>query len=51
MPHAEYLDIANAHHMVAGDQNDIFGDAVISFLFRRMNSNGSTAETNNKGTQ
>ena len=33
MPHAEYLIVANAHHMVAGDQNDIFGDAVILLSF------------------
>ena len=33
-PHAEYVNVANAAHMVAGDRNDIFADSVISFLAR-----------------
>jgi non-heme chloroperoxidase len=33
-PHAEYVNVANAAHMVAGDRNDIFGNAVIDFLSR-----------------
>jgi len=33
-PHAEYVNVANAAHMVAGDRNDIFADAVIAFLGR-----------------
>jgi non-heme chloroperoxidase len=33
-PHAEYVNVANAAHMVAGDRNDIFGTAVIEFLKR-----------------
>jgi pimeloyl-ACP methyl ester carboxylesterase len=35
-PHAEYVSVTNAAHMVAGDRNDIFGDAVIDFLDRRL---------------
>ncbi len=31
-PHAEYMDIGEAGHMVAGDKNDIFSHAVIQFL-------------------
>ncbi|MEM9034935.1 MAG: alpha/beta hydrolase [Actinomycetota bacterium] len=34
VPHAEYVDIADAHHMVAGDRNDAFGTAVVDFLTR-----------------
>jgi pimeloyl-ACP methyl ester carboxylesterase len=34
VPHAEYEDVADARHMVAGDQNDAFADAVIGFLSR-----------------
>jgi pimeloyl-ACP methyl ester carboxylesterase len=34
VPHAEFLDVAEAGHMVAGDQNDAFTDAVIAFLSR-----------------
>jgi pimeloyl-ACP methyl ester carboxylesterase len=33
-PHAEYVNVANAAHMVAGDRNDIFADSVIGFLKR-----------------
>ncbi|MGE3541068.1 MAG: alpha/beta fold hydrolase [Candidatus Tectimicrobiota bacterium] len=33
-PHAEYVNVANAAHMVAGDRNDIFADSVITFLQR-----------------
>jgi pimeloyl-ACP methyl ester carboxylesterase len=35
-PHAEYADVAGARHMVAGDRNDVFGDAVLSFLATRF---------------
>lgn len=34
IPQAELVDVAEAGHMVAGDQNDLFGDAVIDFLRR-----------------
>jgi non-heme chloroperoxidase len=33
-PHAEYVNVANAAHMVAGDRNDIFAGSVIGFLKR-----------------
>lgn len=33
-PHAEYVNVAEASHMVAGDRNDVFADAVIEFLLR-----------------
>jgi len=32
VPHAEFIDVENAGHMVAGDQNDIFSSAVARFL-------------------
>lgn len=32
VPHAEVVDVAGAGHMVAGDRNDLFNDAVVSFL-------------------
>ena len=28
----EYADVAGAGHMVAGDRNDVFTDAVVDFL-------------------
>lgn len=34
VPHAHFTDIKNAGHMVAGDRNDIFAEAVQSFLDR-----------------
>lgn len=32
VPHAEYVDVADARHMVAGDRNDHFSAAVMDFL-------------------
>jgi pimeloyl-ACP methyl ester carboxylesterase len=34
IPHAEAVDVAGAAHMVAGDKNDAFNDAVLKFLAR-----------------
>lgn len=33
-PHAEFVDVTGAGHMVAGDRNDAFGAAVTGFLAR-----------------
>lgn len=32
VPHAKFVDVSEAGHMVAGDRNDIFAQAVIDFL-------------------
>ena len=32
VPHAQLVDVAGAGHMVAGDRNDLFNDAVVTFL-------------------
>jgi len=32
VPHASYVDVAGARHMVAGDQNDQFSAAILKFL-------------------
>lgn len=32
VPHAQFADVSDAGHMVAGDRNDLFTDAVVSFL-------------------
>ena len=32
VPHARLVDVAGAGHMVAGDRNDLFNDAVVTFL-------------------
>jgi pimeloyl-ACP methyl ester carboxylesterase len=34
VPHAEVVDVAGAGHMVVGDRNDAFNDAVIEFIGR-----------------
>jgi pimeloyl-ACP methyl ester carboxylesterase len=42
-PHAEYVSIPNAAHMVAGDRNDVFGNAVLGFLSRVLPTRGAPA--------
>ena len=32
VPHAKFVNVAGARHMVAGDRNDAFSDAIIEFL-------------------
>jgi pimeloyl-ACP methyl ester carboxylesterase len=32
VPHAQLVDVGGAGHMVAGDRNELFNDAVVSFL-------------------
>jgi pimeloyl-ACP methyl ester carboxylesterase len=36
VPHSEFVDISGAHHMVAGDANDQFNDAVFAFVDRQI---------------
>jgi pimeloyl-ACP methyl ester carboxylesterase len=36
MPHAEFADVTDAAHMIAGDSNDAFNAAVIEFLNRAL---------------
>ena len=33
-PQIEFVDVEGAGHMVAGDRNDLFADAVLDFLAR-----------------
>lgn len=40
-PHAEYVNVTAAGHMVAGDRNDIFANAVIEFLMRVVPAQGA----------
>ncbi|MGB8223206.1 MAG: alpha/beta hydrolase [Polyangiales bacterium] len=37
-PHAEYVDLEGAAHMVAGDKNDVFTDVVSDFIQRHFGS-------------
>jgi len=43
-PHSEYVNVTGASHMVAGDRNDIFGNAVIGFLSRTVPVQGQPAQ-------
>lgn len=38
VPHATFVDVADAGHMVAGDQNDAFTAAIVDFLRREIRS-------------
>lgn len=38
VPHAEYCDVAGAHHMVADDDNKVFDSVLSDFLNRRIRS-------------
>jgi pimeloyl-ACP methyl ester carboxylesterase len=42
-PGAEYVDVAEARHMVAGDRNDIFANAILAFLGARFPRERSVA--------
>ena len=44
VPHAEYVDLADAHHMIAGDRNDVFTETVKEFLLRRFAPDDTTNE-------
>jgi len=35
VPHADYIDVAEARHMDAGDSNDRFSDAVLDFVAKQ----------------
>ncbi|MDH3640487.1 MAG: alpha/beta hydrolase [Gammaproteobacteria bacterium] len=39
-PHSEYVNVTGAGHMVAGDRNDIFGNAVVEFLSKTVPVHG-----------
>lgn len=36
VPDADFVDVAQARHMVAGDRNDVFNDAIIRFLQEKV---------------
>ena len=38
IPHAEFVDVADAHHMVAGDANDAFVAPLVEFLGRTLSN-------------
>jgi pimeloyl-ACP methyl ester carboxylesterase len=48
VPHARYVDVGDAGHMVAGDRNDAFNDAVAAFLAERQPQTTPPAEGRRK---
>ncbi len=44
IPHAEVVEIIQAGHMVAGDRNDVFSDAILSFIARHEESQKKTVQ-------
>jgi pimeloyl-ACP methyl ester carboxylesterase len=40
VPHAEYVDLADAAHMVAGDRNDAFTSSVATFILKHFPPQG-----------
>jgi peroxiredoxin len=41
MPNAQYVDVADAAHMVVGDKNDIFAAQTLAFLRKHLPSSHS----------
>jgi non-heme chloroperoxidase len=41
LPHARYVDVADASHMVAGDRNDVFSAAVLEFALPLLPATGA----------
>ena len=41
IPGAEFVDVSGAHHMVVGDKNDAFTEAIVEFLLRQVAENNS----------
>ena len=41
IPHARYVDVAGARHMVAGDENDAFSEAVVAFCDETVGGAGT----------
>jgi pimeloyl-ACP methyl ester carboxylesterase len=37
-PQVEFVDVQGAGHMVAGDRNDLFAEAVVDFLTRHADA-------------
>ena len=48
-PHAEYVNVTHAGHMVAGDRNDVFGSSVIAFLARYVPVGGQPMHPSQAG--
>jgi non-heme chloroperoxidase len=47
-PQCEYVNVTDAAHMVAGDRNDVFGNAAIAFLSRAVPVDGMPSQPTRK---
>ena len=45
VPHSEFVDVTDAGHMVAGDSNNVFNEAVVDFLTRMFSPARAAAPT------
>lgn len=50
VPHAEYRNVADAHHMVAGDDNKVFDTVLGDFLDRRVRARLELLDGGKSGT-
>jgi pimeloyl-ACP methyl ester carboxylesterase len=48
VPHSEFVDVAGAGHMVAGDRNDKFTNAILSFMRRTFPQGASEADVSRR---
>lgn len=47
-PQAEYVNVTDAGHMVAGDRNDVFANAVVEFLARVVPVDGEPVQASHE---
>ncbi|GBD25028.1 Putative non-heme bromoperoxidase BpoC [bacterium HR30] len=48
VPHARFVDVAEAGHMIAGDRNDLFSTAVLEFLDSGLETHTAQQSTNQR---
>lgn len=44
VPHAESVDVSNAHHMVIGDEADAFAQCIVSWIGKVLRQTGFLAQ-------
>ena len=44
VPHAHYVDVSGAGHMVAGDRNDAFTESVADFILEHFAPEGESPQ-------
>ena len=46
IPQAQFVDVGDAGHMLVGDQNDVFAEAVLTFLMEERSQLITNSNTN-----